>query len=100
MKALDTSSLANNAASLKDWVVKYRVILFITIAASVIGYMIISIGAMSIVEPSQAQKDEAKKSVQVVEINETTIKTIKQLKSRDISIEALFKAGRYDPFND
>ena len=78
--------------------IRYRVVLFVTIVTVAIGFMLIRISAMATTEPTQNQKQEASASIKVVKINESTVEVIKQLQSRDIKIEALFEPGRYDPF--
>lgn len=100
MKDLKLTPFINLAMSVKNWLIKYRVILFIVVVSSAYGFMILRIAQMSTIEPTQQQKSEALLSVKIVKINEEAITVIKQLEDQNISIETLLDPGRYDPFND
>lgn len=96
---LKTASLKDYAINTKEFIAKYRHILFALLVASVLGFMFLRIANMSTAEPEDYQINEAK-SIQALKLNEDSIEVIQQLQSRNISIEALFDPGRYDPFND
>lgn len=100
MKNLQSSQLLASLVTIKDLIVRYRIILFAFIIAIIMGFMILRISQMSTMEPSVQQKNDALQSVKVVKIDESAINVIKQLESKDITIEALFDPGRYDPFQD
>lgn len=96
---LSTLSLKNSLVKFKDFVVRYRFVIFIIIVSLIIGFMFIRIAIMSTAVPNSQQEAEAK-NVQVVEIDNESILIIKQLEDKNISIQALFDPGRYDPFSD
>lgn len=96
---LSVTSIKDYAAKAKDIVIKYRHILFALLVAGVIGFMFLRIANMSTAEPEGYQINEAK-TVQALKLNEDSIDIILSLQDRNISIEALFDPGRYDPFND
>ena len=100
MKDLNITSLKNKLTGVKNWVVRYRILLFVIVVSSVLGFMILRIAQMSTQEPTEQQKAEALLTVKVVKIDEKAITVIKQLESKNISIQTLFEPGRYDPFND
>lgn len=96
---LNITSVRDYGTTIKDFVVRYRFVLFITIVSLIIGFMFIRIASMSTSEPTEAQITEAEK-VEVVKMSDDSVLVIQQLVDRNISIEALFDPGRYDPFND
>lgn len=100
MKDIHTPSVKDTLITIKNWLVRYRITLFIVSVTAVVAFMIFRISQMSTMEPTESQKAEAKQSVKVVKVNENTITIIKNLQGNNISIEALFEPGRYDPFND
>lgn len=100
MKDIHSPSIKDTFTTMKNWLVRYRVTLFIVSGTAVLAFMIFRISQMSTMEPTDAQKTEAKQSVKVVKVNENTVTIIKNLQGNNISIEALFEPGRYDPFND
>ena len=96
---LNISSLKDSINNAKEFIVKYRHVLFIILVASVVGFMFIRIAKMSTAEPKDYQINEVK-TVQKLKLNEDSIEIIQNLQDRNISIQALFDPGRYDPFND
>lgn len=100
MKNLNSQSLKASIVTLKDWIVKYRISIFIFIVATILGFMLLRISNMATLEPTDTQKVEAKASIKIVRVNEDAISVIKNLQDKNISVETLFDPGRYDPFSD
>lgn len=96
---ISMTSIKDYATKAKDAVIKYRHILFALLVAGVLGFMFLRIANMSTAEPENYQVEEAK-TIQALKLNEDSIDIILSLQDRNISIEALFDPGRYDPFND
>lgn len=99
MKDLNILSLKDYFTNAKDFIVKYRQIIFAVLVASVISFMALRIAAMSTAQPESYQIEEAK-TVKKLELNEKSIEMIQNLQDQNISINALFEENRYDPFND
>ena len=86
--------------SFKTFVVKYKITIFLVIACSLIGLILIDITRKADANPSQVQIDEAKKSVKVITFKKESIDVINNLREQNITIDTLFDPGRVDPFND
>ena len=100
MKDLQLQSLTKYVTGVKNWIIKYRISLFVTAVAVAFGFMTLRIATMSTAEPTSQQKAEALVSIKVVKIDENAIEVINQLQDKNIPVETLFDPGRYDPFND
>ena len=97
---LNLTSIVDAFTNIKNFIVRYRFVIFILIISLILGFMFIRISKMSTAKPTSEQIAEAKASIQVIKIDEDDIEAIKILEDRNINIEALFESGRYDPFND
>lgn len=83
-----------------EFLFKYRFIIFFISVSIVIGIMLIQIMNVSTKEPSTQQKEEASKTIKVIEINQSTLNVIRDLQSQNIEVDALFEQGRTDPFSN
>lgn len=86
--------------SLLQFVAKYSAILFVLIIASLAGYLVIRIGYLSRLEPTQVQIDQKVDEIKQTTTDTESINKLKELEGRNISIEALFDNGRTNPFED
>lgn len=78
----------------------YTLIIFFVVFAGLAGYLVIKIGELSRLEPSQAELDTKLSEIKKIKTDTDAINKLKELEERDISIEALFDNGRTNPFED
>lgn len=93
------TQIQDTFSALYEFIVRYRVTLFIIIIAVILSVMLIDISMMSNASPTEAQVAEAEKSVKIIQFKEQSIKVIDSLKQNNIEIDTLFDPNRYDPFN-
>lgn len=93
------TKIQDTFSSLYEFIVRYRVTLFIITIAVILSVMLIDISMMSNATPTDAQIAEAEKSVKIIQFKEQSIQVIDSLKENNIEIDTLFDPNRYDPFN-
>lgn len=94
------AKLQEQFAKIYQFMIRYRVTLFIIFASITLSVMLADISRMSDASPSQVQISEAEQSVKIVRFKESSITVIKSLKENNITIDTLFDPNRYDPFNN
>ncbi len=98
----------NQLAPLKKYITalvgalsKYSYIVFLLVFAGMAGFLVIRIGSLSRLEPTQLEIDtkllEIKKQSKA---DEEAIEKLEALKDRDVKLETLFDNGRTNPFED
>lgn len=93
---LDT--ILTKLAPVKDFIVRYAVIIFVLSIVAVFAYMTLNIAHFANLDPSASQIDERTSSLTAVKLDEKSITKIKQLQDQNINIESLFDNGRANPF--
>lgn len=83
---------------IKNFIIRFKVILFIVCVGAAIGFMTIKIAYYSNSEPSEDQIAERKNSLRTVKLNEEAVAKIEELKDQNINLESLFNNGRANPF--
>jgi hypothetical protein len=82
----------------KDFIVRYAVLVFVLSMVCIFGFMTLRIAHYSNAEPTEIQIEDKKASLRVISLDENAIEKIEQLKAKNISIESLFSSGRDNPF--
>jgi hypothetical protein len=82
----------------KDFIVRYAVMIFFVGIALVFGFLILKISSYSNYEPSDDQIEESLTAVRTVRLNDEAVQKIEELQDRNISLESLFNNGRANPF--
>lgn len=82
----------------KNFITRYKVLIFVITVVIVFSYMAFNISRYSNAEPTALQIDDKKTSIKVVKLDEKSIEKIKELQGKNISIESLFNNGRANPF--
>jgi hypothetical protein len=62
--------------------------------------MIYYSGVYSKVEPTSSQVEDKKKTISTKKVDNNSITRLKELESRNISLESLFDNGRNNPFEN
>lgn len=99
--------MKNNLNQLKKYlgyllvfVTKHSALLFLLIFACLAGYLVVRIGHLSRLEPTQTQIDQKINETKRTTNDTESIKKLEELEGRNISIEALFDNGRTNPFEN
>ena len=79
---------------------RYSFLLFLTVFAGLAGYLVVRIGYLSKLEPTPDQVSATLQEVKKTNTDTESIQKLKELESRNISIESLFDNGRTNPFED
>jgi hypothetical protein len=95
---IDITALTSKFATIKDFIVRYALIIFIIGVVGILGFMTLTISHFSNLEPTDDQIDEKKSSLKAVRLDEKSIAKLVQLEDRGINIESLFNNGRTNPF--
>lgn len=85
---------------LLEFVTKYSAVLFLIVFAVLAGYLVVRIGYLSRLEPTQAQIDQKIDEIKQTTIDTESVEKLEELEGRNISIEALFDNGRTNPFEN
>jgi hypothetical protein len=73
---------------------------FIISILLVYGFLVFQIGAMAGKEPEEASVSEQLSAIKRLQIDQATINKIEQLQDQNVSVQALFKEARDNPFQD
>ena len=76
-----------------------NMLLFISYSL-MIGLMIYYSGVYSKIEPTSSQVEDKKKTISTKKVDNNSITRLKELESRNISLESLFDNGRNNPFEN
>lgn len=95
---MNKENIIKKLQPIKLFVVRYAVIIFIIVAASIFGFMALQISLYSNAEPTTDQIDEKKSSLSQVRLNDEAAQKIQELEDKNINIESLFNNGRANPF--
>lgn len=76
-----------------------HMLLFISYSLS-IGLVIYYSGVYSKVEPTASQVEDKKKTVSSKKVDNESLTKLRELESRNISLESLFDNGRNNPFEN
>jgi hypothetical protein len=79
---------------------RYSLFLFIMVVLGVYGFLVYQIGNLSGAEPSQEVLTEELKVSKRLKVDQQAIDKIQQLEDQNVSVQALFKAARDNPFSD
>jgi hypothetical protein len=90
--------ILNKLSTVKDFIARYAVILFIVFVALVFGFLTLRIANYSNHEPTEVQIEETLSSIKTVKLDEESIEKIEELQDRNINLESLFNNGRANPF--
>lgn len=93
-------SILNYTENIRIFINKHIVTIFLVVACSLLSIIILDIARKADAEPSQSQKDDAKKSVKVITFKKESIEVINDLRDQSVTIDTLFDPDRVDPFND
>ncbi len=94
------NQLKKYLSSLLIFVIKHSALLFLLIFACLAGYLVVRIGYLSRLEPTQAQIDQKISEIKRTTNDTESVQKLKELEGRNISIEALFDNGRTNPFEN
>lgn len=81
-------------------VTRYSFVLFLIAFATMASYLITRIGYLSRLEPTEAQITAKTGEIKKTNTDKASILKLKDLESRNISVESLFDNGRTNPFED
>lgn len=95
---LDTQSLTAKLITTRDIIARYAVLIFITSAVAIAGFLTLRIASLSNIEPSPDQEDEKLASIKSVRLDAASIEKLKELEDQNISVQSLFDNGRDNPF--
>lgn len=95
---MNIDTIITKLLPVKDFVVRYAVLLFIVFVVMIFGVLTLSISHFSNLEPTDAQVDEKVKTITNIKLNDSAIEKIEDLVDKNISIESLFNNGRSNPF--
>jgi hypothetical protein len=76
-----------------------NMLLFISYSLS-IGLIIYYTGVYSKIEPTTSQVEDKKKTITSKKVDNDSITRLRELESRNISLESLFDNGRNNPFEN
>lgn len=79
---------------------RYSSVIFFVVFAALAGYLVMRIGTLARLEPTQAELDTKLSEIKKTKIDTDAVDKLQELEERDISIEALFDNGRTNPFED
>lgn len=91
-------SITHQLSPIKDFVVRYAVLIFVFSIVGIFAFMTMSIARYANLEPTDLQKDEKLSTLKTVKLDEKSIEKIQSLEDQNISIESLFDNGRDNPF--
>ena len=95
---MNIENITTKLVPIKNLLIRYKVVVFITFIVVLFGYVTMSISHFSNAEPTAQQIDDKKLSIKIVKLDEKSIEKIKELQDKNISIESLFNNGRENPF--
>lgn len=95
---MNKENIIKKLQPVKQFVVRYAVLIFIVMVAGIFGFMTLQISIYSNSEPTSDQIDEKKNSLRQVRLNDETVQKIQELEGKNINIESLFNNGRANPF--
>lgn len=95
---MNLESLTPKLISVKDYISKHAVILFILLVVGVFGFMVVRIYLLSSAEPTSSQVDEKMSTYRIVKLDTKIVELFRSLEDRNISVESLFDNGRTNPF--
>ena len=78
---------------------KLKIVLFVALVAAVYGYIILKIGALSSVQPSQSAIS-MQDTTNYPHVDPVTVEKIEQLQNNSVSVQALFNQARQNPFSE
>jgi hypothetical protein len=90
--------IATKFTPLKNLLLRFDVLIFIFLAATMFAFMTLQIASYSNAEPTADQVDEKRDSLKTVKLDESAVSKLKLLEDKNISIESLFDNGRANPF--
>lgn len=85
---------------IREFIGRYRIIIFVIIAGTMLSVMLLEISYMSNADPTADQISEAESSVKIITYDEQALNVIETFEGKDITIDAIFEPGRFDPFSD
>lgn len=97
---LSIDSILQQLSGIREFIVKYRVVIFIVASLSVYSYLVYTIGSLINISPSQAQVDEQLKTTSRLKIDQDAVSKIEQLQGQNVAVQSLFKAARDNPFQE
>lgn len=95
---MNKENLIKKLQPVKQFIVRYAVLIFIILVAGILGFMTLQISLYSNAEPTSDQIDEKKNSLKQVKLNDESAQKIQELEDKNINIESLFNNGRDNPF--
>lgn len=95
---LDTKKLLSQLNTIKNFIVRWAVIIFIVGTALVFVFLIFRISSLSNYEPTDDQIEERLSATNAVRLDSDAVQKIEELQDRNISLESLFNNGRANPF--
>jgi hypothetical protein len=95
---LKLDKILNKLLPIKNFLVRYAVVIFIVCVVGIFSFMTLQISRYSDAEPTLAQIQDKEDSFRSVKLNDQAVNKIKQLQSQNVNIESLFDNGRANPF--
>lgn len=100
MKSLKLQFSASKFDPVKNFLQRYKTVLFVLIILAVYGFLAFRIGSLTNADPSEAAYAEKVKEVKRTKIDQSAIDKIQQLKSENVQVQTLFEQARDNPFKD
>jgi len=98
MKLLSIKATLLKLLPVKNFVIRYAVVIFVMSIVGIFTYMTLSIAHYANLDPTATQIADKKLSVTAVKLDEVSVIKIKELQDQNIGIESLFDNGRANPF--
>lgn len=97
---LDLKKIQSITAKLLTLIKRYAAFIFILISLGIFGFLVIRIKSLVSREPSETTVSEKSNQNKPVNIDESAVKKVEQLKSANVEVKALFEQSRDNPFQE
>lgn len=97
---LDKKQFTAVAQKITSLFKQYAVLIFILLGLSIFGFLVLRINTLSNQEPSDEMITDKMGQKRPISIDESDVKKIRELQSKNIEVKALFEQSRDNPFQE
>lgn len=97
---LDTKNISKLLTKYLVLLKNYTVFIFIITGLGIFGFLVLRIRTLAAREPSESMITEKSSQSKPVNIDESAVKKIEQLRSTNVEVKALFEQTRDNPFQE
>lgn len=97
---IELKTISSSVSAFTVQMRRYAKMMFFTVAAVIIGYLVIQINLLANSEPTPEQISEKLLEVRRPRVDEKTVRVLEDLEDNNTSVQSIFQQARDNPFSE